>query len=276
MVINYRKLTVMGLFFVAAILGSLCAQSVPYETGFEATETPAFTPDVSLNNQNGWTVPTGTATVQSAEKQGGTQAVMLDQDSEVRKDFADVTLSKVWVDAYFKGTGSVVAPNYPSDPPASAIVHFSQSSGIQCFNGDGAGTYETVNTGVTIDPTKWYRVSILQNYATHQWNCYITYDSTTVSQMNLGFLWNTVSNFKGFINFSGEISYLDTFRVLSGLTLDANGDGKINVADIVKCVNLMNASNPDFVLKANVDTNANGTIDSAELQAIVNNVLSKS
>lgn len=265
-----RIYVILGIFSML-LVGLLNAQqSVPYSTGFDSTDSPAFAAG-SLNGQNGWTVPTGTASIQTTTFQGGDQAVMLDADSEVRKSFTATGLSKVWIDAYFRGAGSTATPNYPSDPKASAIVHFSKSNGIQCFNGDGAGNYTAVDTSVALNETQWYRISILQNYTNHTWDCYV--DTVKKNTSALGFLWNDVSSFNGFINFSGEPSYLDTFRVISALAGDANGDGKLDIADVVKTINLMHDATPDFILKMNVDTNGNGTIDSAELQAVVNAIL---
>ncbi len=257
---------------VMVMAGLIYAQgSVPYSTGFDTTDSPAFAAG-NLNGQNGWTVTSGSANVQATTFQGGDQAVMLDADSEVRKSFSSTSgISKVWVDAYFRGSGSTATPNYPSDPKASAIVHFSKTNGIQCFNGDGAGNYAAVNTGVSLVETNWYRVSIKQDYAAHTWNCYI--DGVKKNTNALGFLWNDVSSFNGFINFSGEPSYLDTFRVLSAGAGDANGDGKIDIADVVKCVNLMSDAGADFLLKLNVDTNEDGTISNDELQAVVDALL---
>lgn len=257
------------------VTGIVSAQStIPYTTGFDSGD--SYTAG-DLNGQSGWTVPTGTASVTNADKQAGDQAVMLNADTEVRKAFTAASVDEVWVDAYFKGAGSTATPNYPSDPKPSAIVHFSANDGIQCFNGDGAGNPTAVNTGITLVSTQWYRISIYQKYSAHTWDCYV--DAVKKNASPLGFLWNDVTSFNGFINFSGETSYLDTFRVLAAKAGDANGDNKIDIADVVAIVNLLNDPAPDFILKSNAaqaSGAADSTLDNADLQALVSQVLNRS
>jgi len=266
-VFELKRIFIIGILCLSLSSLVIAQGTVPYSTGFDTTDTPAFAAG-SLAGQNGWTVPSGTATVQNTTIQGGDQAVMLDAESEVKKDFAAAGIGKVWIDAYFRGAGSTAEPTYPTDPHPSAIVHFSQTNGIQCYNGNGTGGGAMENTGDTIDPAQWYRISIFQNYSTKKWDCYV---NATSKKTQMGFVWNDVTQFNGFINFSGEVSYLDTFRVVSGIIGDANGDGKIDIADVVKIVNHINGTLiTDFILLKNADTNTDTSVNAADLQAVVN------
>lgn len=55
---------------------------------------------------------------------------------------------------------------------------------------------------------------------------------------------------------------------------DANGDGKVNMVDIVEMVNYINGNPSDRFLKKSADMNNDGVIDNQDIQAIVDLIMS--
>ena len=54
---------------------------------------------------------------------------------------------------------------------------------------------------------------------------------------------------------------------------DANGDNKVNAADIVEVVNAMNGNPSSKFILSNVDSNNNGKADADDIKAIVNIIM---
>ncbi|MCD6386299.1 hypothetical protein J7M23_11050, partial [Candidatus Sumerlaeota bacterium] len=101
---DYIKRMIHISLFIVCVgipLSLLGQQSIPYQTGFEP---PTFTVG-SLHNQDNWLVTEGVAEVQTAKTYEGSQAVKLESNSTVVKDFNGSGLSIVWAQGYFCGAG---------------------------------------------------------------------------------------------------------------------------------------------------------------------------
>ena len=176
---------------------------------------------------------------------------------------------------YFRGEGTTADPSFPGDIPASAIVFFSATNGIQCLNGDGSGSGSWINTTVTsINKDTWYKISIRQDYTSKKWRCYI--DEAASPDQDLGFRNNEVTTLNGFRNFADTASYLDTFRVIPAIKGDANGDGKMDAADIVTLISDPTGSGFDIIQKDNADVDDNGSVEANDLTALINKILNRS
>ncbi|MFH0792839.1 MAG: dockerin type I repeat-containing protein [bacterium] len=243
---------------------------VVYQTGFESTDTPAYSVG-NLNGQDGWTVQSGTtAEVVTDPVFAGTQAVRLSAGAMIDRAISGTGQSVVWLEGYFRGTGSASTPDDPATPAASAIIHFSQTNGIQCLNGNGSGGGSFVDTGVAINSTTWYKISVKLNYTTQKWDCYV---DGVKKQSVLGFRDN-VSQLNGYRNFSETISYLDSLRVLKSNKGDANGDQVVNIGDVVIVVNLSNGGTlSDPILADNADMNNSASVTVEDVTAVANLVL---
>lgn len=226
-----------------------------------------------LNNQNGWTVLQGTATVQSTVVNEGDQAVNLADNTIIDRAITAPGQTVVWTESHFRGAGTTAPPNYPTDTPASAIVHFSANAGegIQLGDGDGAGNVTFVASGVTsIDPNHWYRITIRQDYSAKTWDCWI--DGNLVGQ-DLGFRDNSVGQLNGFRQYAGVESYLDTFSVRRRSNGDLDLDGDTDAADVVLNVNAKNNPPTDPIAFDDADFDGNGTITSEDITSTVNLIL---
>ena len=250
--------------------------AIPYQTGFEASE--GFVAGQSIDGQDGWQVIEGgaDAKISDALAQGGTQCVALEANSQIDKALsADTGQSIVWMEGYFQGEGTTADPSFPGDIPASAIVFFSATNGIQCLNGDGSGSGAWVNTTISsINKDAWYKISIRQDYTSKKWRCYI--NEAASPDLDLGFRNNEVTTLNGFRNFADTSSYLDTFRVIPAIKGDTNGDGKMDAADIVALINDPTGASFDIIQKDNADVDKNGSVEGADLTALINKILNRS
>jgi len=266
---------VLVTFLVFSVVQS--QDTIPYQTSFESSD--GFVASQSLDGQNGWAVDPsgGDATVIDTNAQDGAQSVELGANSQIDKPLtAGGTDSVIWMEGYFQGAGTTADPSFPGSDvlPASAIVFFSATNGIQCFDGDGAGLGSWQNTSVTtLDENTWYKISIRQDYTGKTWRCYINDTKTPAS--DLGFRDDSVNTLNGFRNFADTISYLDNFRVLPGKKGDANGDCQVDAADIITLLNDPSGSGFDLIQTDNADIDGNGSIDSSDFDALIDVILNR-
>jgi len=267
----------LSIFMVTILMCgvALAQSSLPYKTGFDSSEGFVAGYSVSANTEAGWLVLSisADAKITNTVKQAGDQSVALEANSEIDKTFNSGGATVIWMEGYFRGAGTTAEPSFPADPAASAIVFFSATNGIQCLNGNGSGGGSWVNTGVSLDSNNWYKITIRQDYGTGKWKCYV--DGVQKPASELGFRDN-VTELHGFLDFADTPSYLDTFRVLPAKKGDANGDGFVDVADVISLINDPNGSGMDIIQKDNADVDNSGTIDAQDLTALINNILSKS
>lgn len=182
-----------------------------YETGFEA---PEFTlGPITSTGQQGWRLVEGSsASVQNETVYEGAQALRIGAGSVVDKELTGLVSGDfLWIDAF----AQVVLQDPLPDPTqlgiGSSLVHFSQTLGIACLNGNGNGGGTWVTTGVTPQNGTWVRVTIRQNYVTRKWTCYVNGVKTLE---NLGFK-NNLTSLSGFKSSAGDSSsaLLDKFSV---------------------------------------------------------------
>jgi len=269
---NTRNCVLLGLVMLVAVSG-WSAESIPYQTEFEASE--GFVAGNSLNGVDGWIVEgEADAKITDTVAQNGSQSVMLEANSQIDKALTATTEQKViWMEGYFRGAGTTADADFPGEPEASAIVFFSATKGIQCLNGDGSGSGSWVDSGISIDDTQWYKISIRQDYTSHIWRCYV--NETAAPDQDLGFR-NNIDTLKGFKNFADTVSYLDTFRVIPATKGDANGDQMVDAADVVTLVNDINGAAMGLIEKDNADVDNDGKVDQADLTALIDKILDKS
>ena len=98
---NSISMVVIVCVAIMAMPLLVLGQDVPYRTGFEA---PTFTAG-TLHNQDGWLVNEGTASVQSAKRHSGTQAVQVDPDSTIVRALDGTGITSVWAQGYYSGAG---------------------------------------------------------------------------------------------------------------------------------------------------------------------------
>ena len=274
---DWNMRNVFYCVLVTILLGSVvwAVDQIPYNTKFEASE--GFVAGNTINGQNGWAVDPsgGDAKITNAMAQGGTQSVALEANSQIDKPLtAAAGDTAVWMEGYFRGAGTTAEPSFPGSDvlPASAIVFFSATNGIQCFDGDGAGLGSWVNTSVTsLDEDSWYKITIRQDYTAKTWKCYI--NNVKSPDQELGFRDNEVTTLNGFRNFADTVSYLDTFRVIPAKKGDSNGDGKVDAADVISLINDPDGSGFDIIQKDNADVDSNGSIEAADLNALIDLLL---
>lgn len=265
-----RAVTVfVALFVVLAAFAARADQALPYVADFEE---PTYAPDATIHGIDGWTAndPTS-ATIQGTTVYSRLVALLLKRGGVVDQLF-NSTDSAVWVDSYYRGAPIDVLPDLATLTSGSALVAFTQSSGIICLNGNGSGGGAWAQTGIQIDPSRWYRVSLRIDYATHNYDIHV---NGVLRKSGMGFLYNTGDQLRGFRYVSGDThSFLDHLSVsavqpphltsiaagdrirmivdyLTGASspadargLDANNDGKVDGADVVDRVNVLTTPVP--------------------------------
>lgn len=264
------------VFFIFSAWG-IAQDPIPYETGFEASE--GFVAGGSLNGQGGWLVePTGgDAKITDTIAQEGSQSVEMEANSQIDKQLTAGSATIVWMEGYFRGAGTTADPQFPSANegfPASAIVFFSATNGIQCYDGDGLGLGTWINTNITtLDEGTWYKISIRQDYSSKSWRCYI--DNVKSPSQDLGFRDDTVTTLSGFRNFADTVSYFDAFRVIPSKKGDANLDNKVDAADLISLLNDPDGSTFDLIQKDNADMDDSGVIDSGDFNNLIDTILNR-
>lgn len=285
----------LSLAFALAILASAAAAATLVQTSFEAGEAEAnYTAGQSIGTyaSAGWTLEAGTATISTAQANEGAQSLALTAGAEVDRSLptslSNVTQNGiVWIRAYFRGAGSAVtSPEYPATPPASSIVHFSNTQGVLLYNGNGSGGGSWVQaSGITgpLNASQWYQVTLLQDYQNAVWHCYI--NGTLQNASALGFRdGSAVTKLSGFKNLSDTDSYFDDLAIMASVRGDANGDAVVDSADVVRALELSEASPLaiDAIFGKNADV-ANtsgqlipdGRITQQDYQAIAQMVLTR-
>lgn len=259
----------ISLVLILAATVAAPASEVVYTTGFETAD--SFTSGASIQNVDNWAVLAGDARVVTDNPQAGSQAVELTPNTVI-----DRTISSsnpiVWVQGWFRGTGTTGLPDFPAAPAASAIVFFSSTNGIQALNGNGTGGGTFMDSGSSLNASTWTKVALRLNYGAGTYNVYVNDASALAS---LGFRDSSVTQLNGFQNLASETSFFDEFAVIARRRFDANGDGSVNVGDAVAMVNeiVSAGSITNLIFRDNADTDLDGDIDATDREATVNELL---
>ncbi|HNT34727.1 MAG TPA: hypothetical protein PKH07_07000 [bacterium] len=168
-----------------------------YTTGFEPDEVPAFS--VGTLPQNGWE-SSGTATITDSIAYSGVQSLAISPQATVDKAMDVAGHQEVWLEGWYKTTPEPEYPDLAVLEPGSCLVLFHSIEGISCLDGDGQGNGAWISTGVMVDPARWYRVTIRQNYQTHKWDCFV---DGYLKLRGLGFK-NNINKLSGFRLQQGE------------------------------------------------------------------------
>lgn len=274
----------LGALLLAPFVGN--AAEVLYETSFEdsgqgsAEDFPAgdFLAPQTIGS---WELVTGEATVRAGDAIDGLQFVTLSAGAQFDRSFAaDITSAStggVFIEGWFRGTGSTLdlaRAVYPADEEASAIVHFSADEGIQLLDGDRAGGEgQIVSTAFPLGnqrATVWHRITVYLDFDAQTWSCYIRElgQSGFETYPELGFR-NDVSSLKGFRNLAESASDFDAFRVVAPTLGDANGDGVLDAADVVRVTEYSISGADDPILQFNADMDRNGSVDGSDVAILV-------
>lgn len=240
-------------------LGATASAQTLFRTSFEASDADGNYTTGALSGQPGtsvnWLTLSGTAEVTNDSGIGapaGSQFVLLDEGAQIDRDLSSlgVTQNIIWVEGWFRGTGSAVSlaeANYPTaeqGTQASAVIHFSAVNGVELLNGTRGTPAEAtvVPTNISeFNPNTWYRITLRLNFTTQSWDAYA--DGIKLNEEPLGFRDN-VTALNGFRNLSEARSYFDGFRVVRPMDGDANGDNETDSADLIAMIEYV-AFNPD-------------------------------
>ncbi|GEM_PF-529278 len=300
--VRIMLISLLGFVMIAASAFS----ATLVQTGFEATgDEAAYAAGTSISNYSaaGWQLDAGTASISSAQAAQGSQSLALDPGAEVDRALgqsaSDSTLNGiVWVQGWFRGEGSAVdSPTYPADPPASSIVHFSKNRGILLYDGrdtDGNSDpwVQAFDHKGPLVATKWYQVSLMQDYQNKIWYCYVdgvlqnvTLQGEKRVPFPLGFRDpSSISKLSGFKNLSDTVSYFDGLNITSAIRGDANGDSVVDAADVVRALALANTATPAIeqifgknadVVNVSGQSVPDGQITQQDYEAIANLVLTR-
>jgi len=233
----FSRISVCASIACAFLGASLAkAQTVPYTADFETTEGYSVG---SLQGQNGWQVPQGTANVVNSDASSGTQSVSLLASApptivtQSFSQFADPQI--LFVDFYAKPTANAdvsLGTIIDAGTSRAGFATVGASGTIFAFDGDGAGggAWVATNATVPIDQfghsLNWVRFTFRQDYTAKLWSLYI--DGTEAAE-NLGFRDDNATAFSLFAMQApaGFAASLDEIYVSSEnpLSADLNGRG---------------------------------------------------
>jgi len=217
--------------------------SLPFTADFETAE--GYTA-ASINNQLGWTVPTGSATVTTTGAAHGTQSVTLAAQSpasELDHEFGSLPPDPtvVFADLFAKpvaGVDYTTATQLDVDAARVAFIKTGTTGQFAALDGDGAGAGAWKNLGPTVAldasaaASTWQRITARLNYTAKTWDLYL---NGAMVAADLKFRLNTATYF-------------------SWLSLKGHTAGAVQLDDI-----FIGAPNPLFA-----DTNNNGIDDAWE------------
>ncbi len=195
---------------VCLVSAAITNAAETYSTSFESID--GF--NIGPLPQAGWeVVGDGNAVVQDYIVVEGSQALEIGPNTVVDKSLAGLFAGEeIWLDAWTQVTPQVSFPDLETIGEGSSLVHFN-SAGISCLDGDGSGGGVWKNTGVSLAPGEWVRITIRQDYGTPTWDCYVN-GVLDPEVEGIGFKddISSLSGFKGASN-PDSSSYLDLFRI---------------------------------------------------------------
>ncbi|MCA9450591.1 MAG: hypothetical protein KC931_25945, partial [Candidatus Omnitrophica bacterium] len=164
-----------------------------YQTGFEATENPAF--NVGPLPQNGWIQESGSAisSVTNGLVFDGSQSLEVAADATISRPLSSSNSSVVYIDGWFKPARSREMLDLVGLPASSALFIFQATDGIIALDGNGSGGGDWVETGFT-DLDSFIRLTVLLNFGNHTWNLYA---NTQLLEADLGFKDNSINSLAG-------------------------------------------------------------------------------
>jgi hypothetical protein len=267
----------------AAITLSAGIAAADYPIYASSFESPTYTAGQSVNNVDGWLVDSQTndVTITAAgatPAAEGSQYLTLSAGAGLSRSISGTDgLDLLWVEGYFRGTGSSVTldqANY-SITDASAIVHFSQANGIEMENGTGDGTKgAAVASGVAINANNWYKITIQLNFTPDDqdnktWKIWVNDAGVPAGNpATLNFRNNAVTKLNGFKNLAQGESLFDGFRVVKPILGDANGDGIVDASDVIELIDYVTNGAPNIILQVNGDINGADGITLADVEAL--------
>ena len=219
-----------SLVFFTVLAGAEAAETLPFVTGFETGDTPFYGAG-NLDGQGlagSWSVPEGTAVVQTGLVARGAQAVELQSESS-----AEVAVSAsnnvVWTDVYLRTGGSAHAPALPSRP-ATSVLFFSATNGLLALDGDGVGGGMFVSVIGSFPSGQFARVSLRQDYAAQTYDVWV---NDTEEATNLGFMDNTLTSLSSVQIDSEGQSYVDDLSVtVEGIDTDTDSDLLVDLDEL--------------------------------------------
>jgi len=186
-------------------------------------------PEGSVQGRSGWLVAQGEAAVITGVSRLGEKALQTGEGSEASLAL-EVAESIIWVEVWVRTAGGPMVPAIPSLPKKSAAVIFDCVEGIQALDGDGTGGGTVLNSGDTLDESKWRRITVKLDFGNKKWDLYVDGQPRL---KGLGFHSNDVAGLSGMVRASCAESYLDTLSFTSvGLTDDGDQDGLSDLDEI--------------------------------------------
>ena len=225
----FREIWAAGLV-LAAGYAAQAGESLPFVTGFEPDDMPAYAAgDLHGQGSGGsWLVTAGAATVQTGGVARGVQAVEVGAGGAAEV-LVNGPRNVVWTDVYLSTSGSPGSPEVPADV-ATSVLFFGETNGLWALDGNGTGTGAFVSVMNPLPTGRYVRVSIRQDYNAHTYDVWV--DGTAVAS-DLGFKENSRTELQRVHFSAGSTSYLDDISVTyQGLDQDADDDYLVDLDEI--------------------------------------------
>ncbi len=207
---------------------AFATETQPFVTGFETTDTPAYTTG-NLDGQGtagSWTVLGGSVNVQTSVVSRGEQAVHANSGSaEVA---TSVSNNVVWTDFFIRTSGSANAPAIPADS-YSAVLFFDDTGQLQALDGDGSGGGSfTVITN--LPGMQFSRVSIRKDFAAKTYDVWV---GGVEAATGYGFKNNDREQVNAVQIVSEDVSYVDDLSVThEGIDVDTDTDFLVDLDEL--------------------------------------------
>jgi hypothetical protein len=214
-------------------------------------ESPDFAPG-DLAGQGGWSVLSGTPTIESGTGLSGTQC--LSAQSAIFELPVATAEPVVWIDAWHRGPGSAAQPMLP-EAPRAAVLFFSATRGLLALDGDGQGNGVFLEIAPSPPADQFSRITLRLDYAAARYDVWV---DSTLLRSGLGFKDRSVSSLAAMHFQADATQHLDQLAVTTwALDADTDGDG----------LNDLDEANNHGTDPTRSDTDADGRNDRAEIIA---------
>jgi hypothetical protein len=199
-----------------ALVGPGWGQLDTYQTGFEGSETPAFTAGTynfdsnnDIDGQGNWIVEAGVAAIQTSVKYAGSQALEIQASGSVDAPRSGGSAQEIWLQGRYRTAPQDTDPDVQSLEASSALMYFNTSEGIKVYNGTSR-QWQAI--GVQVEEDAWYRITIRLDFSNQTWDIWVEGEQKAAG---LGFKDASVTSYNGFRCRSSDqaAGYLDDFYV---------------------------------------------------------------
>lgn len=236
----------MLLWLSVAAASAAAALHDPVFAPWDVEEPLSHLSGLSADVFPGWRVSAGSTLFDPLAGRDGTGALVLGPSSEATVSLVS-SAEQVWVDLQLRAAGSWSDGESPPPAPGAVTLWIGAGGQLRALNGDGQGSGEIVALPVEVAPDRWLRLTLFVDFAVQRWDLFADGEGL---RADLGFGIPTIGLHAFALGTAGTAAlWADdvVIRVeapsdVGHRTGDVNGDGLVDVADLVRITNHLNGN----------------------------------